>query len=141
MSTFPGGRRGFTRNPYITKSQLKRSRIKRYGRVASARAERKREWEQDHPPRKTKQGEEFYFCHICVYFNEPPKVALVWKKYYVLEHITPKGRVSLDESNEDDNLAPAHKKCNYVKGSRTLEEMEQSPISNLPNPKSTERNV
>ena len=124
------------RTSSLGRGGLQRSKkpINRYGRVAKERADRKKEWENDHPPIVNKRGRKHYYCHICIYFKESMTVAYVSYERYVLEHITPKGRLSLEESQEDSNLGPAHVLCNNVKGSQALCEMEKSPKSGLPNP-------
>lgn len=108
--------------------------INPYGRISKERRERKLQWEIDHPPIVSPKGVKYYYCHICVYFKEEPKVAFVLYEKYVLEHIVPKGRLTLEESQEDDNLGPSHVLCNTEKGSRELCEMEKSPQTGLPNP-------
>ena len=115
---------------------LSRSRtpINRYGRIAKERHERKQRWESDHPPMLNSKGEQYYLCHICLYFGETEQRAYVAYERYVLEHIIPKGRLTLDESQEDENLGPSHVYCNNQKGSQELWQMEKSPKSGLPNP-------
>lgn len=105
-----------------------------YGRIAKQRHDRKMQWEHDHPPLQTVTGKKYYYCHICMYFGELPKIAFVLYDRYVLDHIIPKGRLSLEESEEDKNLGPAHVMCNLEKGSIELWQMKESPKSHLPNP-------
>lgn len=126
MSRGAGLRRG---------SGLRRTKpINKYGKIAKERADRKKKWEIDHPPMLNKKGNPYYLCHICLYFGESETIAYVAYERYVLEHIIPKGRLTLSESQEDNNLGPSHVICNSVKGSRELWEMEASPKSGLPNP-------
>ena len=124
------------RTSSLGRGGLQRSRkpINRYGRIAKERADRKAQWEADHPPLENKRGKKYYICHICAYFGEPEYVQVVLYERYVLEHIIPKGRLTLTESQEDENLGPSHVMCNLVKGSNELWEMEKSPKSGLPNP-------
>lgn len=120
----------------LSRSGLQSSRkpINRYGRIAKERAERKKQWEGDHPPLLDNKGRQYYLCHICTYFGEPEVVAYVRYENYVLEHIIPKGRLTLDESQADKNLGPSHIICNNEKGSQLLCNMKSSPKSGLPNP-------
>lgn len=108
--------------------------INRVGRITRERIERKKQWEKDNPPMVSPDGSKFYHCHICKYFGEPDSISYVSYDRYVLEHIIPKGRLSLDESQQDSNLAPAHSSCNLVKGSALLEDMITSPMTGKPNP-------
>lgn len=108
--------------------------IKSIGRITQERIDRKKQWEIDHPPSTDTNGDLYYMCHICCYFGEDDHVAYVPFKKYVLEHIVPKGRLSLEESQADSNLGPSHIKCNLDKGSILLEDMECSPMTGRPNP-------
>lgn len=108
--------------------------IRKMGRIGIERAERRRQWIKDHPPKENKRGRKYYMCHICVYFGEWPEIALVWFEDFVLEHIENKGHLTLEESQQDNNLGPAHSTCNLEKGSQALWQMKRSPKSGLPNP-------
>jgi len=108
--------------------------INKLGRIYHERKQRKIEWEEKHPPLTDKYGNKYYKCHICEYFGEPIDISYVMYEKYVLEHKVPKGRLSLEESQLDSNLGPAHIHCNNEKGSRLLCEMEMSPMSCIPNP-------
>lgn len=114
--------------------QRGRTQINKYGRIAKERADRKKQWELDNPPLVNKEGNGYYLCHICVYFGEPEVVAYVAYERYVLEHIVPRGRLTLEESQKESNLGPSHVFCNTQKGSQELWEMETSPKSGRPNP-------
>lgn len=108
--------------------------INQNGRITQERRGRKVQWEKDHPPMQLANGVKYYFCHVCLYFGEPDNIAFVRYERYVLEHIVPKGRLSLEESQEDSNLGPSHIDCNNEKGSMELWQMQKSPKSGLPNP-------
>lgn len=114
--------------------QSSRKPINKFGRIAKERADRKKQWEVDHPPLVDSRGVKHYYCHICTYFGETAVVAYVRYEQYVLEHIIPKGRLTLEESQEDKNLGPSHVLCNNVKGSQLLCKMTSSPKTGLPNP-------
>lgn len=118
---------------------MRRTPIKKFGRISKERADRRAQWIADHPPlegwnRYNAHHFQYYNCHICVYFNEHKSVARVLFENFVLEHIVPKGQLTLEESQEDSNLGPAHVLCNNVKGSQLLEQMEVSPMTNKSNP-------
>lgn len=113
---------------------MKRTPIKRFGRITKERSDRRVQWIADHPPKETSDGRKYYFCHICVYFQEEPAVAIVWFNRFVLEHIEAKGHLVFGESQEDDNLGPAHWDCNNEKGSQQLWQMKLSPQTGKPNP-------
>lgn len=127
---------GLRRTQGLSGRGMKRNHkpINPYGRIAKERYERKKQWEVDHPPLENKKGQKYYLCHICLYFGEDRSIAVVLYERYVLEHKIPKGNISLEESQKDENLGPAHVMCNNEKGSRELWQMEKSPKSGLPNP-------
>lgn len=115
-------------------SMRRGTRIKKLGRVGEQRAARRKQWIEDHPPQVAADGRKFYMCHICIYFEEAPNVALVWFGLFVLEHVENKAQLTLEESELDANLAPAHSWCNTEKGSQALWQMKVSPQTGKPNP-------
>ena len=129
-------RTGLKRGSGLQRGGLSKSRkpINKFGPVAKERAARKKLWEKEHPPKTDDIGNQYYLCHICLYFGESERVAYVLFERYVLEHKIPKGKLSLEESQLDENLGPSHVICNTEKGSQYLWQMEQSPINKLPNP-------
>lgn len=121
------------RTPLKRGAGMRRTPIKKFGRISKERSDRRKQWILDHPPLEL-YGLKFYFCHICEYFKEDPYVSRVLFNKFILEHIIPKGRLTLEESQEDSNLAPAHHLCNEMKGSQLLEQMLYSPMTGKPNP-------
>lgn len=122
-------------SPMKRGSGLKRTgNINQVGRITQQRRDRRAEWIKDHPPMQLANGETFYVCHICEYFGEDLFTRLVSPNVFMLEHIVPKGRLTVKESEEDSNLAPAHSKCNEEKGSQLLCQMKTSPMTGKPNP-------
>lgn len=128
--------RGLKRGSGLSGGGLRgsRKRINPYGAIAKERAERKKQWEADHPPLEKPSGEKYYLCHICNFFGESKWTQYVSYERYVLEHIMDKNSLTLEESQRDENLAPSHVLCNTEKGSQRLWEMDKSPKSGKPNP-------
>lgn len=108
--------------------------IKGFGKVAMQRRERRQQWEIDHPPILDYYGNEYYLCHICIYFGEPINIQKVTIGRMVLDHIEAKGHLTLEESEKDSNLGASHWICNGEKGSQQLWQMKYSPLSHIPNP-------